>query len=41
MSRGGTSLMMALWVGFTSSPLSLSLRHTYAIPIVSTEVSIL
>ena len=41
MTRGGASLMMSPWVGFASSPQSLSLRHTYAIPIVSSEVSAL
>jgi hypothetical protein len=39
MTRGGASLMMSPWVGFASSPRSLSLRHTYAIAIVSSEVS--
>jgi hypothetical protein len=41
MTRGRTSLMISPWVGFASTPRSLSLRHTYAIPIVSTEVSTL
>ncbi len=39
MTRGGTSLMMSPWVGFASSPRSLSLRHTYAKAIVRSEVS--
>ncbi len=41
MTRGGASLMKSLWVGFASSPRSLSLRHTCAIPIVSSKASAL
>ncbi len=41
MTRGGASLMMSPWVGFASSPRSLSLRHTYAIAVVRSEVSTL
>jgi hypothetical protein len=39
MTRGGASLMMSPWLGFARSPRSLSLRYTYAIAIVSSEVS--
>ncbi len=39
MTRGGASLMMSPWVGFASSPRSLSLRHTYTTAIVRSEVS--
>jgi hypothetical protein len=31
--------MMSPWVGFASSPRSLSLRHTYTTAIVRSEVS--
>jgi hypothetical protein len=36
---GKTSLMITRWVGFASNPRSHSLRHTYTIVIVSSEVS--